>query len=216
MKNELEFIISALIEIIGEEDLSIIFNPNDDISTAKALNAAFLIYFAGNGHQESNDAKRVLESMKDSPEWREVANFYLSGIKFIHHEIEERGQKDPQFVSYLKTLSEWVSNRENLNKIKETAEKFWSVFFPEANGILENKQERIRLLRSKRKATITRLNPAPINDPAQEILFTSNVLLTTPLASKSLKALPVSDNGSIYGLLYLPHSDDHCIPSFCS
>jgi hypothetical protein len=68
------------------------------------------------------------------------------------------------------------------------------VFCPEAYGIRNHEQERIRALRAKRTLTITELNTTPITDPARQILFTSNALLTVPSASSVLDAHVFSED----------------------
>ena len=200
MLEQFESIISTLIQPKKQKTFAI-FDPayqlngerTDDAGIAQALNAAFLITLAGSMHPALERAKGFMARMKDSSEWADIARFYMNGINLVHREIENVCKKDPNFSYRLKTLSEWVSNKENMNNTEKTAEKIWSVFFPEANGILANKQERIKALRTKRTVTITKLNTTPISDPARQILFTSNVLLTIPPVSKSLDELPFSD-----------------------
>ncbi len=76
----------------------------------------------------------------------------------------------------------------------EHREKLWSVFFPEAVGIYTQPQQAVNALRQKRIVVITRPHPEPIRDPAAEILFTSNVLLTLPNQTQPLDQLPLSTN----------------------
>ncbi len=197
-----ESIISTLIGSREEKDTFSIFDPaeqldeerTDNAGIAQALNAAFLITLAGSIHPALERAKHFMARMIESSEWVEVARFYMNGINLIHREIEDVCKQDPNFVDRLRNLSEWLSNKENMNNTEETTEKIWSVFFPEANGILANTQERIKALRAKRTVNIMKLNTTPITDPAREILFTSNVLLTIPPASKSLDEIPLSDH----------------------
>ncbi len=166
----------------------------DKAGIAQTLNAAFLIVVAGKNHPAAPSALGFLTHMAESPEWRDAAEFYLSGIERTHHEIKAICSRDPEFADRLKTVSTWLSNKENLKKRQEVAEHFWSVFFPEANSLRTHWNELSEALRKKRTVTITRLNEAPINDPAQQILFTSNVLLTLPPAWKSADELPLSDD----------------------
>lgn len=162
----------------------------DNAGVVQALNAAFIITLAGSRHPASERAKSLLTRMADSSEWADVAKFYLNGVEMIHREIKAVCQHESDFAYRLKTASEWVSNRENLNNSEEATEKIWSVFFPEATGMCANRQERVEALRTKRTVTITELNTSPITDPARQILFTSNILLTIPPASKSPDELP--------------------------
>jgi len=165
----------------------------DKARIAQTLNAAFLMVLAGENHPAASAAMRFLTRMAKSPEWREVSEFYLSGIEITHREVNARCKRDPEFADCLKTISTWLSNKENLKKREEVAEQIWSVFFPEANSIRANWNERLAALRKRRTVTITQLNQAPINDPARQILFTSNVLLTFPPQSKSADELSLSN-----------------------
>ncbi len=132
--------------------------------------------------------------MADIPKWQDISRFYSNGINLVHKEIETISKNDPNFEKCLKNLSKWVSNKDNLCNQEETIEKIWGVFFPEATGIRGNEQKRIKDLRKKRALTITELNAAPITNPVQQILFTSNTLLTIPSTTKSLKKLNLSSN----------------------
>ncbi len=201
MIKEFESIISTLLQPGEEKDTFSLFDPakhllqdpKDKAGTAQTLNAAFLITLAGETHPKSERARRFISRLVDSSEWQEVAKFYTKGVDLIHREIEDVCKHDPEFSDRLKTLSRWMSHKEAVNNTQETTEKIWSIFFPEAEGILENRPERVRSLRAKRTVTITELNTTPITDPGKQILFTSNVLLTIPPASRSPEDLPFSD-----------------------
>jgi len=192
MISRLGLIVHALMQMTGREDPSFSFEPEKG-NIAQALNSAFLITLVGASHQAFESAKAFLESMRESPEWGEAANFYVEAESFLQPEITRACRVDPDFAGKFERLSEWVSHPQNLADVKSTAEKFWAVFFPEANGLLSRRKERIEELRSRRRVTITRLNSSPLTDPAREMLFSANVLLTLPLDTKKLDALPLSD-----------------------
>lgn len=63
----------------------------------------------------------------------------------------------------------------------ELAEAVWRVFFPEALYLDTDPHRQISLLRQKRWVKIEELAGKPIENPAREIVFTSNVLLSPPL-----------------------------------
>lgn len=63
----------------------------------------------------------------------------------------------------------------------ELADAIWRVFFPEALYLDKNPHRQISLLRQKRRVRIEELAKKPIENPAREIVFTSNVLLSPPL-----------------------------------
>lgn len=185
-------IIYALMGQGGGENPAFSFDPTKN-DTAHALNSAFLITLVGASHPAFERAEGFLESMAESAEWGEAAKFYGEGLRLIHREIESMSGNDPRFTDRLDALSEWVSHRQNLADLNDTAEKFWSVFFPEANGILRNREDCLKALRSKRKVAISKLNATPLTDPARQMLFTSNVLLTIPPETKPLAELQLSD-----------------------
>ena len=164
----------------------------DKSGIAQTLNAAFLMALAGENHPAASTAVRFLTRMAKTPEWKAISEFYLSGIERMQGEINTKCKQNSEFADCLKTVSTWLSNNKNLKKGEEVAEQIWSVFFPEANSIRANWNERSAALRKRRTITITQLNQAPINDPAQQILFTSNVLLTFPPQAKSADELPLS------------------------
>ena len=151
-----------------------------DPQTAQALNTAFLICLAGDRHPDYARAKNFLYQMKRSPRWSTTAAFYRSGIKRIQQEIDNACQQDDDFALRLKTLSDEVDRCENLSPAGVLPDRFWSVFFPEGSGIFKDPASRVAALRTKRRVSITELNAYPIADPAREILFTSNILLTVP------------------------------------
>jgi hypothetical protein len=158
---------------------------------AQALNEAFLHTLSGS--KRSEDARNFLERMSGESGWQEIACFYLNGINLVQRELEKVYKGNPHFAERLNALSGWVSNQQNLKDSQKTVEKFWKVFFPEGEGIRGYEESRIEALREKRKVTITDLNPHPLTDPARQILFTSNALLTVPASSTSLEALALSE-----------------------
>jgi len=202
MMKHLESILYALFKPKGGTPSFSIFDPisqfgnkqNDDSGVAQALNAAFLIALAGRKHPMSELAKGLLARMKDSSLWGEIAGFYLKGIELVYKEIKRVYKRDTDFADRLESLYDWVSNREEAGNGEEAAEKIWAVFFTEANGILGNRQGRIKELREKRAVTITELNSVPITDPTRQIIFTSNVLLTTSPPSKPLDDISCGDH----------------------
>ncbi len=201
MKDQFTSIIYTLMHPKRDEETFSILDPaqqfdekrTDKAGIAQALNAAFLIALTDHKHPQSKQAKRFLIAMRDSSEWANIATFYLNGISLVHREIEHVCKDDLNFSDRLKSLSEWMSNKENLHNSEEVVERIWSVFFPEAHGILKHKEKCVNDLRAKRTVTITKPNAKPIINPAQEILFTSNVLLTIPSELKSLNDLPVNN-----------------------
>jgi len=167
---------------------------DEDVSNvAKNLTIAFLIVLSGSRHPDYSRAYSYLKKMSQLPEWGDVARFYLNGIDVIPGEIEKTAAQESDFSEKLESLYEWCLNANNLKNKLETREKLWAVFFPEAQGVLADLKQHERLLRQKRTVRITETAKETIQNPARQILFTSNVLLTVPSATKSLKELSLSD-----------------------
>ncbi len=188
MKKKFENIIKHLICTNKEEepitgiDIAEQFRPEETTreATFRNLNAAFLISLCGSSHQFYSEAEHFLKDLKKQPAWKDAIDFFSRCRSLIIEEIEERCTKDRDFRENLDQLCLWVKDPRNLNNRTETIKKVWEVFFPEGVSLFEQREDKINALRKKRTIRITRSNPDPIKDPANEILFTSNVLLTVP------------------------------------
>jgi hypothetical protein len=165
----------------------------DTAALAAKLNAAFMIVLAGKQHPEFDHARNYLSNAADSPGWREVGRFYLTGKAIIKEEIERVCKLDQKFAARLKDLSKWIWSTPNKKDEQEVADQIWSLFFPEAAGLRQNPAESVNAIRHKRRVKINLLNPDPIQDASREILFTSNVLLTLPAQLESIGELPYSE-----------------------
>ena len=164
----------------------------DPGGVARSLNAAFLIMLGGRTQPAFDEARAYLSRAAQSPTWAGIAEFYLTGVEEIQREIEKVSRADYDFAARLKRLAEWLANGGNRSSSENRNEAVWSVFFPEGNNLLSDPAEAVKLLRDRRMVEITRLNPEPIREPAQEILFSSNVLLTLPDRSRPVDHLPYS------------------------
>lgn len=160
---------------------------------ARGLNAAFLAALAGERHPAYGWATDLLERMKGSTGWGEVAAFYRSGVRLIREEVQAVCQRDPGFADRLGALHAWVEGAGSLRSAEDLAERFWSVTFPEGVGIRGDRAARVEALRRKRAVVVEALNPEPITDPAREMLFTANALFTVPVTSSPIEGLPLSD-----------------------
>jgi len=171
------------------------FDPNrtDSPGMALALNTAFLIALAGPSHPAHGEVKAFLSRLEKASDWQEAAKFLTRGIRLIQDEIRSLPNEAPETAERLKALAAWVRKGEGLDDEREAAQRFWSFFFPEGRGIRNNWKACVASLRKRRTVSITSLNPHPITNPLQEILFTSNVLLTLPPESNPLDGLPLSD-----------------------
>ncbi|MBN1847273.1 MAG: hypothetical protein JW932_01670 [Deltaproteobacteria bacterium] len=177
-------------------DPSEFFNPNrnDHMGIAQTLNSAFMIALIGQKHPLFSQAMDFLIRMSKSPVWAQTAHFYLDGVTLVQAEIEDVFVSDHEFANHLNELHDYISTKETSPQYDCVREKIWSVFFPEAVGIEDDRQANITNLRKKRTVTITGLNQSPISDPGREILFTSNILLTIPRALEDADTNYLGDN----------------------
>jgi hypothetical protein len=154
--------------------------PEEDTeeATARNLNAAFLLALSGD-----ENAIRYINGFKESG----IAAFYAEGLKLIPLEVEQACADDPGFEKTLGAAPARVGDK--TSSAEQTIERFRKVFFPEGVALCEDQENRVKTLREKRKVTVTRLNASPIENPAGEILFTSNILITTPLEPENIDTL---------------------------
>lgn len=201
MYKYLESIITAIIQIEEEKSSLSVFDStdvsdcdNDELNLIRSINAAFLTALSGFHNEGSELAAELLNQVEESRQWGEIGKFYKRGIKLVRDEIQRVCESDQAFEENMKDLTEWLSDDEQLKDSDTTREKIWSVFFPEANGIIKDRNAMIEALRKKRSVSITKLNDSPVNEPAEQLLFTSNALLTVPPPSKTISELNVADS----------------------
>jgi len=182
----------------------------------RKLNAAFLICLGGKGSKSFRSAFEFLNLYCADEEIEAVRSLYATGLSLMEKEIEEVAERDSEFEATLINISNKI-NKEGarLESTKDVA-TLWEVFFPEGARLCGPKEEMVRELREKRKVKIQRINPKPIENPLQEILFTTNILLTVPLADNpaDLHCVP---QGLVGPVLQARHSTqsywyDHPIP----
>ena len=191
--SELGPIIQALTRPSGREDPAFAFEP-DSGHVAQSLNAAFLILLQGASHPAYAKAGEYLEAAKGSPDWGGAARFYAEGAGLVDKEVSEARRDDPGFAGRLERLTGWAADPRNLSDRRRSAEEFWAVFFPEAAGIRGDVSGRLEGLRSRRRVSITRPNPSPLADPARELLFTANALLTVPPEGTGGDVIPLGED----------------------
>ena len=167
---------------------SIEFSPLTAAADAQrlgqSLNAAFLVVLAGERHPDFEAAQAYLDAMVAAPTWGPWAQFYRDSGQVITQELGRYSQQTPELAAQWQQIEATLADQ--ATDADAIAEIIWSVLFPEGLGIRGQASACIAQLRERRTVTLEALNPEPIQDPATQVLFTSNVLLTTPLASADL------------------------------
>lgn len=183
-------------ETLAGINIKDLFQPEEDNepSIARNLGAAFLISLSGETHPQYRAAREYLVTMSERSPFRDSASFFLKGLSIIHSEISGLDSGPGSAREALDELHSLIEEGPFLSDKEEASDRFHSFFFPEGVSILKKAQEMVDALREKRTVTITRPNPSPVKNPAREILFTSNILLTTPPLIKNVDPVPLIDS----------------------
>jgi hypothetical protein len=173
------------------------FQPDksDRTSIGRNITAAFLILLSGRQDALFEKAQHYIKELENRTEWSEIVKFYFRGLQLIKQEINEKSKEDIAFREKINSLYSKVVTDTRRHTIEDVIKEIWHIFFPEGDALLnpENRAAKVTDLRKRRTVNITRLNPRPISNPASEILFTSNILLTVPFDSMPIENLQIDD-----------------------
>ena len=140
--------------------------------------------------------RRLQDQPLEAPDG--LAALYRRGLALVREEIGGLAGTDADTAARLASVAEHLDRPGDGDGAEahlawdeaSASEVLWSVFFPEGVSIRGREAERESALRAARTVTVSSLNPAPIVDPGRQLLFTSNVLLTTPSPSRAFESLP--------------------------
>ncbi len=176
------------IDIVGQ------FQPEDNsrVAVPRNVNAAFLISLSGDGHSRYTAAVEYLEEMENDPLWTNLVTFYREGLSLLLKEFQGFCSNSNNGVERVELfVAKLAQQKDPLSSPQTIQEDIWKLFHPETSDILSNKEYQTDALRSKRKIEITNLNSKPVKNVPQEVVFTSNALITTPPAGKKFKDLGI-------------------------
>ncbi len=154
--------------------------------STRSLSAAFLVTLCGPHHPLYKKAEAIFKQAQSLPDTRGMAEFFTAGCERIRQEFMEKNTGDDLFRKAADNLEKHLAARENTVQERDSE---WALFFPEAVGIIQNKEVRKRELRQKRTVEILRTNRTPIVNPGKELIFTSNIILTLPAAGTRYDSL---------------------------
>ena len=160
-----------------------------DTDVARNINAAFLILLSGCDHARYNAAERYLDTFEAEEKWQNVVRFMKNGAALINNEIQNLCHEDDDFKNALEKTGRFCVQQEPSRGVG-SLKKIWEVLFPEGADCLLDQAEKILSLRTNRRVHITEPNASPIDNPSRQMLFLSNLLVTTPGDSDSLEYLP--------------------------
>ena len=159
-------------------------SPTTTDQALQSLNAAMLICLGPENHPLYSASREFLATITPSGLPDDVVKFYRLGPELIKDEIQKRTKYDPRFCVLLQKVSCRLDARSRGPGTEGVQRGIWEVFFPEGATLAGGKDTHVKRLRDKRRVTVRRLNPKPIDQPGDQILFTANVLLTTPMSDK--------------------------------
>ncbi len=158
------------------------FSPDKATISPETLNDAFMQALAGDTDTKKpalGYLEKIAGNTGQDTKLRHAAQFYLAGLTEINREIDAKSGVLPELNNALKQP----------DPAEKPWEQFWAVFFPEALDTINDSKAAVKSLREKRRIEITNPNPDPIDKPIEQILFTSNVLLTLPPADADINTL---------------------------
>lgn len=191
-------------------------NPS---SPAMELCHAFLTILSGTGGEPRvEEARRRLDAFLDDPSWGEAAAFLHRGIRAVEREIASVPAGDANLRARLDRLASTLPapGEDESRDPPDWIESFWSVFCPQAVGVASHWEERVRGLREGRTVHGLSLCPDPLQRPAEEILFSANVLLTVPPKEVDPSTLGL-DDAMLHGVIQALSEEqaywyDHPVP----
>jgi hypothetical protein len=153
----------------------------------------FLLLLASNrGDPQALEAQKRLEGLVTDPTLGEIASFLQRALQAIRVEVDSVLEQDGNLAEHFHRLEDTLRAHEEdgIRESPNLMEAFWSCFCPQAAGVSAHWEQRTRDLRARRTVRDLSLCRDPLERPANEVLFSSNVLLTVPP-----KGVPPSELG---------------------
>ena len=172
-----------------------------DRDVARNINAAFLILLSGPTHPLYNQADDYLRDLGGDTKWAEITAFFGEGIDRVRAEVSEVCRSDEAYRDAFIRGESWCRRNET-GWGDEAKERVWGIFFPEGAWCLGEYGDRIDEIRGRRRVRIVRPNPDPVHEPARQLLFMSNILVTMPQDPDEIDSLPYSP-GILNGLRHV-------------
>lgn len=129
------------------------------------------------GDKPASAAADFLSALAGKGSDKELPPPFRNAVSVLHSEYDKAVGSDRKsaFKQLERLLDEGIHSREKV------AETLWAAFFPEALHLNADPDRQIPLLQERRLIRLDQLAADPVKSPADEILFTSNVLLSPPV-----------------------------------
>ncbi len=130
------------------------------------------------GDETSDAASAFLRALSGDGTDNILPTPFNGAVSILHNEYENavRTGHKAAFDKLERLLDEGTATQQIV------AETLWAVFFPEALHLSDDPDKQIPLLRKKRLIRIAELCPDPVTQASDEIIFTSNILLSPPVS----------------------------------
>ncbi len=157
---------SSLSEIPGD----------DDTAKLARANGAFLLSLCGG----SEAATAIAALQNEAAQGFTLARFLRRLNGWVLTEQQELETCDKGAARKRTAAATWADRAVAAQWDASAQQVVWGFLFPEGAACVDDPDHVVATLRDRRTVRIEEPNPQPIADPATEMLFTSNILLTLP------------------------------------
>jgi hypothetical protein len=188
VKNDLNTVMTALFDgVRGEPFGGVPFADLPGGETGSALRE-FGRCLSGNSSPENAAPPEHSDNNDTGP-----GPFLRTGAKLVQRELQHLFENDRELQTVLHRLATEI--RQGGSRWDESIRrKMWKLFFPEGATLDTDREGAIGKLRNLRGVEVTELNDNPLTAPLDEMIFTSNVLLSVPEGRDSVATLDLSDD----------------------
>ncbi len=138
-----------------------------------------------NNYPYESDIKNALKILKGESEKADSKNFFEKAACLALKELSNIPCSSSPALDIDKAFSEADS------KTKDSA--VLKLMHPESAFFPDNRTKGVEEIRKRRKIRLTKLNSSPLKDPAKQIIFTSNLILTVPSSMEMLKKAQIPE-----------------------
>ncbi len=133
--------------------------------------------------QTADSAHKFLRALAGVQEANNLENIFRDAVNVLHAEFDNAPKDRKEALLNLQQLIDGGDATE-----KTIVHAVWRAFFPEALHLDDNPEKQIELLRRSRRIDVHKLVDDPIDDVPDQIVFTSNVLLSPPVPNRDSDA----------------------------
>lgn len=144
------------------------------------------------GNKEGHDPLAGEGLNQINQEKKTVSGFFETAAKEAAKEFAEMLRDNPHAGKTAVQLSEALKKDSGRSEYKDKL--VLKLFHPEAYFSQDSREKGVETLRERRNIRITELNKNPVLNPAEELIFTSNFILTVPVSEEMLEKASLSED----------------------